>query len=205
MIHLKELRKELHLTQKELAALLQVNQTAVSQWERGVTMPGHQTLFRLCEILNVSLDYLMGRSHSTAVQINVYGTIPAGTPTEAIEDIIDTEEISAALLRGGKKYFGLKVKGDSMFPKYMEGDTIIIREQPACESGEDCVVYINGYEATLKRVMLLEDGGVQLQPLNPHYAPVSFSKEEVIDIPITIAGIVVEIRRKVEQPRTYNE
>ena len=41
----------------------------------------------------------------------VYGTIPAGIPMECIEDIIDTEEISADMLKGDKQFFGLKVNG----------------------------------------------------------------------------------------------
>ena len=39
-----------------------------------------------------------------------------------------------------------------MYPKYMDGDTLIIQLQPDCESGQDAVVYINGYDATLKKV-----------------------------------------------------
>ena len=63
----------------------------------------------------------------------------------------------------------------------------------ANESGQDCVVYINGYDATLKQVKLLPDGGVRLQPLNPSYAPKTYYEG---DETITIAGVVVEIRRK---------
>ncbi len=197
MEQLRRLRKEKGLTQKDLAALLSVNQTAVSQWERGVTSPGRGTLLRLAEILGVSLDYLLGRAHTSAVIINVYGTVPAGIPMEAIEDIIDTEEIPASWLRGGKEFFGLKVRGDSMFPKYMDGDIIIVRKQSDCENGDDCVVYVNGYEATLKRIYLLPEGVIQLQPLNTNYTPVSYTAEEAAKEPVVIAGVAVEIRRKV--------
>ena len=119
--------------------------------------------------------------------------VPAGVPLEAIEDIIDTEEIPAEWTTGGREYFGLRVKGDSMYPKYMDGDIIIVRKQDTCDSGQDCVVYVNGYDATLKQVKLLPDGGVRLQPLNPSYAPKTYYEG---DETITIAGVVVEIRRK---------
>lgn len=197
MKNLKQLRKSRNLTQKELADLLLVNQTAVSQWEREVTSPGHNTLVRLAEVLNVSLDHLMGRPESSSATINVYGTVPAGIAMEAIEDIIDTEEISATWLHSGREYFGLKVKGDSMFPKYMEGDTVIVRRQSVCESGEECVVYVNEYETTLKKVIFLADGSIQLQPLNPNYAPVTYPRHMSGEEPVKIAGVVVEIRRKV--------
>ncbi len=195
MNRFKELRKKSGMTQTQLAARLKVNQTAVSQWERALTSPSHEALLALSEIFGVSLDYLLGRKSGATV--NVYGTVPAGIPMEAIEDVIDTEEIPSEWLMGGKMYFGLKVRGDSMFPKYMDGDTIIVKKQSNCESGDDCVVYVNGYEATLKKVLFIDNGGLQLVPLNSNYPPISFSRKEVSDLPVMIAGVVVEIRRKV--------
>ena len=67
-------------------------------------------------------------------------------PMECIEDILDTEEISADMLKGGKQYFGLKIKGDSMEPDYLDGDTIILQKVDDCENGDDCVVMVNGSE-----------------------------------------------------------
>lgn len=131
-------------------------------------------------------------------RIHVYGSVPAGVPVEAVEDIVDFEDIPTEWLRGGQEYFGLKVKGDSMYPAYLDGDTIIVRKQPTCESGEDCVVYVNGYEATLKQVQLLPDG-LRLQPLNPNYPPQTFTKEEVEALPVSIAGVVVELRRSMKK------
>jgi repressor LexA len=134
-------------------------------------------------------------STSNAVRINVYGTVPAGVPIEAVEDIVDWEELPREMTAGGKEYFGLRVKGDSMFPRYLDGDTIIVLIQPDCESGEDAVVYVNGYDATLKKVIKKETG-VLLQPLNHNYEPVLYSYVD-LDHPVTILGVVDEIRRKV--------
>jgi SOS-response transcriptional repressor LexA len=53
-----------------------------------------------------------------------------------------------------------------MYPKYFEEDTVIVLRQPECESGQDCVVYVNGYDATLKKV-IKQENGIWLQPLNP--------------------------------------
>ena len=62
MNHFREERiKHGFKTQKELADKLFVNQTAVSQWERGVTTPSSQLLLRLSELYGVSTDYLLGR------------------------------------------------------------------------------------------------------------------------------------------------
>lgn len=125
----------------------------------------------------------------------VYGTIPAGIPMECIEDILDTEEISPDVLKGGKQFFGLRVKGNSMEPEYLDGDTLILQKVDDCESGDDCVVMVNGNDATFKRVFKNEKG-IILQPLNPIYSPMVYTNEQIENLPVKIIGIVEEIRRK---------
>lgn len=64
MNRLKELRLENgYKSQQDLATVLFVNQTAVSQWERGVTIPNNQTLIKLSKMYGVSIDYLLGTSN----------------------------------------------------------------------------------------------------------------------------------------------
>ena len=98
------------------------------------------------------------------------------------------------MLRGGKRYFGLKVKGNSMYPMFMEGDTIIVRQQPDCESGQVCAVRVNGDDATLKKV-IKQGATTVLQPLNPEYEPMFFVGSDG-EPSLEIMGVVVEIRRK---------
>lgn len=57
---IKDKRKELKLTQKELADLVNVSSQVISNWERGYTTPNSDDLQRLSKALNVSLDNLMG-------------------------------------------------------------------------------------------------------------------------------------------------
>ena len=121
--------------------------------------------------------------------------IPAGIPMECIENILDTEEISADMLKGGKQYFGLRVKGNSMEPEYLDGDTLILEKVDDCESGDDCVVMVNGNDGTFKRVFKNENG-IILQPLNPSYSPIIYTNEQIETLPVRIIGVVVEFRRK---------
>lgn len=63
MNRLKELRlKNGYKTQGELAKALFVNQTAVSQWERGVTLPSSQVLLKLSELYGESINYILGQA-----------------------------------------------------------------------------------------------------------------------------------------------
>lgn len=135
------------------------------------------------------------RNNSNSAVVFVYGTIPAGIPMECIEDILDTEEISVNMLKGGKQYFGLKIKGNSMEPDYLDGDTLILEKVDDCENGDDCVVMVNGNDGTFKRVFKNENG-IILQPLNPSYSPMVYSNEQIENLPIRIIGVVEEIRRK---------
>ena len=202
MIRLKESRSSIGYSQQKLAEKIGVSRSTIAMWETGGSQPDNEALVKLSSVLDVSIDYLLGQTPnpavkpaSTAVRINVYGSVPAGIPVEAIEDIVDWEEIPSSMTVGGQEYIGLRVRGDSMYPKYMDGDTVIIHLQPDCESGQDAVVYINGYDATLKKVIKKQDC-IILQPLNPAYEPrvCSYNDE---DEPVKILGIVVEIRRKV--------
>lgn len=145
-------------------------------------------------------DSVRGAIGLNTVRIPVLGKIPAGIPLEAIEDIIDYEEIPQSLLSGGREYFALEVKGDSMWPDYLPGDVVIVRKQPVCNSGDDCIVYVNGYDATLKQVRLNEaDHSLTIVPRNQSYPPRTYTQEEIQTLPVTIAGVIVELRRKIKK------
>nr|DAM73414.1 MAG TPA: SOS-response transcriptional repressors (RecA-mediated autopeptidases) [Caudoviricetes sp.] len=139
----------------------------------------------------------INESTNNTTKVPVLGSIPAGIPIELIEDILDYEDISEEMLKGGKEYFALKVKGSSMWPKYLDGDTIIVLKQDDCESGQDAIVMVNGNDGTFKRV-IKKDNGITLEPINQQeYNSVSYSNEDIEKLPIKILGVVKEIRRKI--------
>ena len=204
----KELRKKAGLTQIEFAQKLNVDQSTISKWEQDKAIPDIQMLVQLASFFNVSVDYLMGREQKVdnnirgvqmernTVRIPVYGTIPAGVPIEMIEDsyIEDYEDISADLLRGDNKYFALRVKGNSMLPKFEDDDILILKQTEDCENGAYCAVSINHTECTFKKV-IKRMNGLTLMPLNPDYEPLFFTNKEVAELPVTILGVVKEVRR----------
>lgn len=172
----------------------------VANMRRKGTQPSVEKIRLLADYLGVTTSELLGeepRVSPGAIRISVLGTIPAGVPVEAVEDVLDWEEIPESWGSGGREYFGLRVKGDSMYPRYLEGDTVILRKQPTCDSGNDCAVLVNGDEATLKQVILRQDGSVELRPVNPAYPPRVYSPAEVERLPVHILGVVVELRRKI--------
>lgn len=128
-------------------------------------------------------------------RIPVLGSIPAGNPIEAVEEIIDEIDIDSDMAEDGHTYFGLYIRGDSMYPEYREGDIVIIRAGEAAETGDDVVAYIGGNDATFKRLMLMRDG-LRLCPINPQHPTRTFTSREAESLPVTIGGVAVELRRK---------
>lgn len=195
---LKALRKQMGLTQAKLASLLNVDTSLIGKWEIYNTMPSSVTLKRLCEILNVDADYLLGiekrNNNRIGVKIPVLGHIPAGIPITAIQDVLDYEEISADMANKGE-YFALKVKGTSMTPEITDGEIAIVKQQADADSGDICVVMVNGDDATLKRIKKSEQG-LTLIPTNTiEFTPTFYTNEEIEKLPVRIIGKVVETRK----------
>ena len=115
-------------------------------------------------------------------------------PVEAIEDIYDYEDITPEMAEHGE-FFALKVRGDSMSPRMLEGDIVIVRKQSDCDNGDIAIVLVNGYDATIKKIKKSENG-IALIPLNTAYDPLFYTNEEILLKPVTIIGKVVEQRRK---------
>jgi repressor LexA len=208
---IKEYRENHHLSQRAFASRTSLSASYINTLEK-IYNPKTQKPYsvttdaavEIAKAMNISTEELLNllddnqefiTNTSKSNTVIIYGTIPAGIPLECIEDKIDTEEISEDMLKGGKQYFGLKVKGSSMFPDYLDGDIIILEKVDDCESGQDCIVMVNGNDGTFKRVFKNENG-IILQPLNPTFSPMVYSNEEIEKLPVKIIGRVVELRRK---------
>lgn len=195
------------IDQATIVTSLCITASTVSDWVNGKKYPRVDAMQKLADLLDVTMSDLTAdhselnnlpaaaNRPSNAIRVPVLGSIPAGIPIEAIEDILDWEELPVSMSKGGTEYFALRVTGDSMYPNYLDGDIIILRRQETCNSGQDCAVMVNGDDATFKRVKISEKG-ISLQPLNAAYDPLYFTHEECASIPVRVVGVVVELRRK---------
>lgn len=208
--YLKNIRENKKISLREVEKLTGVGYSHLSMIENGKRNVTPALLKNLSKIYGIDYidlyekagyldlaesEKLKNNENNNSAIVLIYGTIPAGIPMECIEDIIDTEEIPVEMLKGGKQYFGLRVKGNSMEPEYLDGDTLILEKVDDCESGDDCVVMVNGNDGTFKRVFKNENG-IILQPLNPSYSPIIYTNEQIETLPVKIIGVVEEFRRK---------
>lgn len=190
-------------TQEELAKKLDKDYSTIGKWENGSRSPIMADVLKIADLFNIELKDLIQNNIvydnaepiNETIKIAIYGSIKAGIPLESQNDIIEYMDIPKEWAKGNKKLFGLRVSGDSMYPKYQDGETIIFEQTSDIETykNKDCAVMINHTESTFKKVLVNEQG-IVLQPYNISYDILMYSKEEVEKLPIVILGVA---RKKV--------
>ena len=183
--NLKALRYERHITQQQLADALGLSRSTIGMYEKGEREPDFETSEAIADYFNVRLDDLVGRKNANAllsptistytVTFPVIGEIAAGYNHCAVEDWSgETVEIPTYYLKGRKQddFFVLSVKGDSMYPLYMDGDKVLIlRQSTLNHSGEIGAIVYDDY-ATLKKVEYVNgEDWLRMVPINPQYPP----------------------------------
>lgn len=128
------------------------------------------------------------------LQIPILGKVKAGYNYLADENKIGRLYLDY-IPSDPENYYALQVTGDSMEPLFSNGDIAIVHKQDDFESGNTCIVLINGDEATVKKVVRMEDG-IDLIAMNPYYPVRHFSSEDMEKIPVKIIGKVVEARKR---------
>ena len=196
---MRRYRKQCGYSQKDLASQLFVTQQAVGKWERGEATPNPGTVLKIAKILGITTDQLLGDTATPAstggTWVPVLGDVAAGIPIEAVENIVDYEEIDSSMASTGE-FFGLRIKGSSMEPRIRDGDVVIVRRQEDAETSDTAVILVNGDSATVKRIKKEPDGSLWLLPNNPAYDPQHYSPAEIATLPVRIIGKVVELRGK---------
>ena len=196
IIRLKMLMNARNMTQADLSKKTGIASSSISDYLSGKYSPKQDKMEVIAKALNVNASEMFfdENKEKDYHTIPVYNKIPSGILFENIKDITDYEDLSYKKFDTNKQYVGLKVVEDQMYPKYLEGDTIIIEITENFESGQDCVVYVNGNDATLKTVKKNDNNTITLTPQNPNYAPRTYGEK---DDPIKILGVVKQIRRDI--------
>lgn len=197
-----------NMKQVDLVEKTNIDKSLISNYLKGKYKAKQDNLYLLAKVLNVSEAWLMGYdvpmernsedilnkigaipiSDIDVTNIPLLGTVKAGYDYLAQENIIDY--ISFKVDGTDKEnYYALNVVGDSMTPLFDDGDTVIVHKQDDFENGDNCVVLINGEEATIKKVYK-GNTGIELKAVNPYYPPRVFSKEDIKDLPVKIIGVV---------------
>lgn len=197
---IKDARKSAGLTQLELAKKTELSRSYIGDIEKDRYNPSVSTLQLIATATNTPLENLLPSSKTPSstgrgVRIPVLGRVVAGIPLEAVEEILDYEEITPELATTGD-FFALKIRGHSMEPRMLDGDVVIVRRQDDVDSGDVAIVLVNGNEATVKRIKKQEDGITLIATNTSVYEPHFYSNKEIQSLPVQILGKVVELRGK---------
>ena len=192
---LKELRTEKQLSLQELADRTGLTKSTLQRYETGNI--GNIPLSKidiLAKGLDVNPHVILGWEENEPLilsnidgivpvphgkSVPIIGSIACGTPILAVENIDGYIEVNPQ----DPADFALICKGSSMRPRLIDGDVVLIHQQPTVESGQTAAVLI-GEEATLKRVYFPDHEHIILSPENPDFSPMSFAKEELNNIKI---------------------
>lgn len=154
----------------------------------------------LLNMLDKSQEFIVNNNNkidklgNPVTSIPILGTVKAGYDYLAQENWVGTIDVETSLVGNGNDYFALKIIGDSMSPVLIQDDIVVIKKQNDFENGDIVVAIVNGNEATIKKGKKT-DSSITLQPLNPSYDPLVFTYDEVKSIPVTIVGIVKQLKR----------
>lgn len=206
--NIKKIRDKYDLTQKELADIAGVSDKAVSTWENGIKEPRMGTIQKIADYFGIQksniieadgLDYLFAPENPCHTY-PIIGEVAAGFGAEAIEEETgDYEQIPLEWMRGysPKDFFVLRVKGNSMYPRYMDGDRVLVLRTRSVDSGAVAVVIYDGDQGTLKKVVYNgNEGYIDLIPYNPEYSPKRIAGEDIRNL--LICGEVKRLIRIVK-------
>lgn len=193
----EELLKEKNVKVADVSRATGIKPTTFSEWKRGKYKPKDDKRQKIAEYFGVSLDYLDGKVTKAEDAVQNYLKSPmydVAAGQGRINDAYPTEFTSETPL--GEDYSWCKVVGDSMLPDLHDGDDILVHHQTETTPHDMTVIKVDGESSTVKYVEIT-DSGVWLRASNKDvFEDTFFSVQDVITLPVTIIGKVVEVRRK---------
>lgn len=211
---LRDIRKEAGLSQSDFAALFQVDQTTVSKWERGISCPDPNLGLLISERFGVSLDKIYRNPLSfDTLSLPIHTDFQPNHPDRSTEERPETfttnfREIAYFLENVNEgsslvsdrdiqdSFLAIKVIGNSMEPRFCEGDIALILRGNREYDGQICAVCINGGAARIFR-MTRHQNGVSLISLNPSSEPIFIPRSELERGKTIIVGRVVGLRARI--------
>lgn len=206
---LKELRKGAKLSLQDIADRLNkeygasTNKGMISKYENGIHEPSAGTLYCLARILGVSSDYIMGKTEDKAqppeagTQVGAYAVkiyTRFNTEDGGDIDVNRYELIPMTWLTGGRQFFGYRVSGGVLAPRYYDGDVIIFERRSKTVPEQVGLVCVGNQDAVLCNITKKRDGKL-IKPLERGKEAQFYTTEELTTKAVQIVGAAVQIRR----------
>ena len=191
---IKKRRQELCMTAKKLAELSGIHSSTLIRYESGQTKKiPIEIIESISKVLNVDRGYFSEGEKEEKVLVPLLGKVAAGNGYIADNSIESYIPVDSCDIIQGEDYIYLKVKGDSMYPIFIEDDLVLVKVCTSVDSGSYGVVIIDGEDGVIKKVVYGKDF-IELHSINPLYPVRRFEGSEVTRI--RVVGLAKEIKRK---------
>lgn len=198
--NLRKAMEKAEINATELSEKTGISKSTISRYLSGGYIAKQKNLLKLSLALHVEPKFLFSDAveeldaNLKVYSIPIVGKVVAGTPIDAIENITDYIRVTNPAAADGS-YYALHVTGASMEPEMREGDLVIVHKQDYFDSGDICIVLVNGDESTVKKV-IKSDQGITLIGFNATvYPPHFYNVRQVEELPVRVIGKVKEVRR----------
>lgn len=207
-INLQYYMDKVGIDRNELCQSLGLKYSTVSEWLQANKYPRIDKIEKLANYFGIKKsDLIEDKSDNAHIESNiqsldqskvynipVFESVSAGFGAYASDYIVDYMPIYVNNPADAKDMLCIKVKGDSMYPKIEDGDTVVVRKQSSVDSGSIAVVLIDNEEGFVKKVVYSENL-IELISINPEYAPKRFEGENVLRV--SVVGVVKQIIKEV--------
>lgn len=195
------LRKSKKLSQVILAKKVGVSNAAISQWERSETEPKGDNLMSLAAALECSPSHLL---YGNAIDENITyvgkvrpGLVPVvGDAVLGVDGMIDMVEYRGGWLKiysDDPNAYGLRVRGDSMWPRIQSGEFVLIEPGTTVHPGDEVFVRTSDGHNMIKVLNYTRDGEYQFTSINQDHRPITINRAGVQKVEY-VAGILKAAR-----------
>lgn len=205
---IEERRKELGLTLEEIGNAVGVSKSTVKKWESGyISNMRRDKIALLAKALNIKPTQLINTDDNPEPSnisniipaenlhmIPVFASVSAGFGAYASDEILEYIPTVLTNPYEANITLGIKVTGNSMYPKIEDGDTIVVRKQESVDSGSIAVILLDGEEGLVKKVKYGPDW-IDLISINPEYPVKHFEGSEVQRL--RVVGLVRQVIKMV--------
>lgn len=216
MLNIKKYRERLGISQAELARRIGLPRQTLNNYELGKREADYETLLKLSEELNTTVQGLLTDKELEAVpslttqpeyrgfnildkknvfMVPIFQSVSAGFGAYADDQICGYEPVPARSKREAEESIAIAVRGDSMYPKIEEGDLVIVHKQDYFENGDIVVAIVCGQNDGFVKRAFQTEGKLTLESINPSYPPIIFTGARLDDI--KILGVVNRIIKSI--------
>lgn len=185
---IRDLRKKKGLTILQLATAINSDVGNISRLERNIQGYSENTLVKIAEALGVSVADLFSENTTQADEIEYIGAVPSGMVqvrgeaflgVDGAVDMIEEHNGWLRIYSDDKDAYGLKVKGDSMWPRIQSGEFVVVEPNTRVRSGDEVFVRTVEGHNMIKICNKTRDGDYQFTSINNSHKPITLSPEQV--------------------------